>query len=54
MEAPKMFREMDGLELVNVHLPNAQETLWHCRNVNLKMCMWIMLIIFLCIVKILP
>ena len=26
----------DGLELVNVHLPNAQETLWHCRNVNLK------------------
>lgn len=36
VEAPKMFREMDGLELVNVHLPNAQETLWHCRNVNLK------------------
>lgn len=36
VEAPKMFHEMDGLELVNVHLPNAQETLWHCRNVNLK------------------
>lgn len=36
VEAPKMFREMDGLELVNVELPDAQETLWHCRNVSLK------------------
>ena len=36
VEAPKMFHEMDGLELVNVHLPNAQEPWGHCRNVNLK------------------
>lgn len=36
VEAPKMFREMDGLRLENVQLPNAQETLWHCRNVELK------------------
>ena len=36
VEAPKMFREMDDLELVNVELPNAAETLWHCRNVSLR------------------
>ena len=35
VEAPKMFREMDGIKLENVQLPNAQETLWHCRNVEL-------------------
>ena len=36
IEAPKMFREMDGIVLENVTLPDAQETLWHCRNVRLK------------------
>lgn len=36
VEAPKMFREMDGIRLENVQLPNAQETLWHCCNVELK------------------
>lgn len=36
VEAPKMFREMDGIKLENVYLPNALETLWHCRNVELK------------------
>ena len=36
MEAPKMFREMDGVELENVQLPNALETLWYCRNVELN------------------
>lgn len=36
VEAPKMFREMDNLELHNVTIPNAQETLWMCRNVHLK------------------
>lgn len=36
VEAPKMFREMDGIKLENVQLPNALETLWHCRNVELK------------------
>ncbi len=36
VEAPKMFREMDGIKLENVELPNALETLWHCRNVELK------------------
>lgn len=36
VEAPKMFREMDGIRLENVQLPNALETLWYCRNVELK------------------
>lgn len=36
VEAPKMFREMDNIKLENVQLPNAQETLWHCRNVELR------------------
>lgn len=36
VEAPKMFRDMEGIRLENVQLPNALETLWHCRNVELK------------------
>ena len=43
VEAPKMFREMDGIRLENVQLPNALETLWHCRNVALKNVMGIIL-----------
>lgn len=36
VEAPKIFREMEDLYLENVKLPNALETLWHCRGVELK------------------
>ena len=36
VEAPKMFREMDGIVLRNVELPNAEETLWHCSNIELR------------------
>lgn len=36
VEAPKMFREMDNLSLTNVRIPDAQETLWHCRGVRLR------------------
>lgn len=36
VDAPKMFREMDGVRLENVRIPNAGETLWHCDNVSLK------------------
>lgn len=36
IEAPKMFREMESICLENVQIPDAQETLWHCRNVRLK------------------
>lgn len=36
VEAPKMFREMDGLRLRGVQIPNALETLWRCRNVEME------------------
>lgn len=34
VNAPKMFREMDGITLRNVRIPDGQETLWHCSNVD--------------------
>lgn len=34
IEAPKTFRRCDGIVLREVTLPNAAETLWHCRNVT--------------------
>ena len=36
VDAPKMFREMDGVSLRNVNIPDGEETLWHCRNVELR------------------
>lgn len=36
VEAPKMFREMAGIRLKNVRIPNALETLWDCRDVELE------------------
>lgn len=36
VEAPKMFREIDGLYLKNVKLPNAGETMWNCRDMKLR------------------
>ena len=36
VDAPKMFREMDGIRLRNVNIPDAEETLWHCANVDIK------------------
>lgn len=36
VEAPKMFREVDGLYLENVQIPNAGETIWNCRNIKLR------------------
>lgn len=36
VEAPKMFREMTGLRLERVRIPDAQETLWHCHDVTLR------------------
>ncbi len=35
VEAPKMFREMDGIVVVNTDFPDGEEMLWHCRNVRL-------------------
>lgn len=34
VHAPKMFRELDGIELVNCHFDDAQETFWHCANIS--------------------
>ena len=36
VEAPKMFRRIDGAALENVRLTNALETFWDCRNVDLR------------------
>ena len=36
VEAPKMFRDMDGLVVERVRMPHALETLWHCRRVRLN------------------
>lgn len=36
VEAPKMFREMDGIEVNRTDFPDGEEMLWHCRNVRLR------------------
>jgi hypothetical protein len=36
VDAPKMFREIDGLVVENSRFSCAQETLWNCRDVNLR------------------
>lgn len=36
VEAPKMFREMKGVELTDVRIPDAAETLWRCFDVKLR------------------
>lgn len=35
VEAPKMFRDCERLQLSRVRLTKAQETLWHCRDIRL-------------------
>lgn len=35
VDAPKMFREMDGIVLSRVNITDAEETLWHCSNVDI-------------------
>lgn len=35
VEAPKTLRELDDARLERVRIPQAQETLWHCRGVSL-------------------
>ncbi len=36
VEAPKMFREIDGLYVENVKLTDAQECTWWCKNIEFK------------------
>jgi len=35
IDAPKMFREMDGVKLRRVKMPNAAETFWRCENIDI-------------------
>ncbi len=36
IEAPKTFRRASHIVLEDVNIPNAQETLWNCKNIQLK------------------
>ena len=36
IDAPKLFREMDGLSLENVQINDADETFWKVRNLKVK------------------
>lgn len=36
VEAPKMFREINGLSLEKVTLEDALESVWYCRNIKVK------------------
>lgn len=36
VDAPKMFRELDGLHVENVKLSDAAETIWNCRDIKLR------------------
>lgn len=39
VDAPKMFRRMQGIELLGCHFTDAQETLWDCNGVDIKNCL---------------
>lgn len=36
VEAPKTFRRASNIELKNVSMPNAQETLWNCKDIKME------------------
>lgn len=36
ISSPKTFRRSEDIELIDCNLPNAQETLWNCKNIKLK------------------
>ena len=36
IQAPKTFRKCSGVTLFNVQLPNAEETFWNCKDIELK------------------
>lgn len=38
VDAPKMFRELDGICLERCTFSDAQETLWHCANIDIRDC----------------
>lgn len=36
VDAPKLFRRMDGIYVENTDFPNGEQYLWDCRNVELR------------------
>ena len=36
VEAPKTFRRASNIKLKNVSMPNAEETLWNCRDIKME------------------
>ena len=36
ISAPKIFRRAENITLISCALPNAQETMWNCKNIVLK------------------
>ncbi|MDR0894260.1 MAG: DUF3737 family protein [Prevotellaceae bacterium] len=36
VDAPKMFREIDGLQIEHVRFSTAGETIWNCRNIKVR------------------
>lgn len=36
VDAPKLFRRMDGIYVENTDFPNGEQFLWDCKNVQLK------------------
>ncbi|MDO5520851.1 MAG: DUF3737 family protein [bacterium] len=36
IQAPKTFRRANGIKLTNVTMPNAEETLWNCNDIQMK------------------
>lgn len=36
IEAPKTFRRSEKIALCGIQMPNAEETLWECKDVNIK------------------
>ena len=36
VDAPKLFRRMDGIYVENTDFPNGEQFLWDCRNVEMK------------------
>ena len=39
VDAPKMFRRMQGIELLDCHFTDGQEMLWDCDRLNIKDCL---------------
>lgn len=36
VDAPKLFRRMDGIYVENTNFPNGEQYLWDCKNIELK------------------